>query len=115
MNSLAGVSQSKGHHTLNIGWINEKVGTMEPEITSEYTMNFIGDFNIQGDTQLLQTYWDRLGIQVIAHGYRNGPYMGFEGFVNLARDTYNAVHNPLLKLAGKTIGGGAIQLKEAAE
>ena len=36
---------------------------------------------------------------VNGHGYHNGPYMGFEGFVNLARDTYNAVHNPLLKLA----------------
>jgi nitrogenase molybdenum-iron protein alpha chain len=29
--------------------------------------------------------------------------MGFEGFVNLARDMYNAVHNPLLKLAGTDI------------
>lgn len=27
---------------------------------------------------------------VNGHGYHNGPYMGFEGFVNLARDT-NAV------------------------
>ncbi len=44
---------------------------------------------------------------VNGHGYHNGPYMGFEGFVNLARDTYNAVHNPLLKLAGKDIRGGA--------
>ena len=52
---FAGVSQSKGHHVLNIGWINEKVETLEKEITSPYTMNFIGDFNIQGDTQLLQT------------------------------------------------------------
>ena len=48
---FSGVSQSKGHHVLNIGWINEKVDTLEKEITSEYTMNFIGDFNIQGDTQ----------------------------------------------------------------
>ena len=31
---------------------------------------------------------------VNGHGYHNGPYMGFEGFVNLARDTYNAVNNP---------------------
>ena len=37
-------------------------------------MNFIGDFNIQGDTQLLQTYWDRLGIQVIAHFTGNAAY-----------------------------------------
>ncbi len=51
---FAGVSQSKGHHVLNIGWIDHKVGTVEPVITSKYTMNFIGDYNIQGDTQLLQ-------------------------------------------------------------
>ncbi len=71
---FAGVSQSKGHHVLNIGWINEKVGTLEPTITSEFTMNFIGDFNIQGDTQLLNQYWDKLGIQVIAHFTGNGTY-----------------------------------------
>lgn len=71
---FSGVSQSKGHHVLNIGWINEKVDTLEKEITSDYTMNFIGDFNIQGDTQLLQTYWDRLGIQVISHFTGNGTY-----------------------------------------
>ena len=51
----------------SIGWINDKVGTVEPEITSDYTINFIGDYNIQGDTQLLDQYWKRLGIQVIAH------------------------------------------------
>ena len=39
---FAGVSQSKGHHVLNIGWVNEKVGTVEPEIKSPYTINFIG-------------------------------------------------------------------------
>jgi nitrogenase molybdenum-iron protein alpha chain len=42
---------------------------------------------------------------VNGHGYHNGPYMGFEGFVNLARDMYNAVHNPLLKLAATDIRG----------
>ncbi|MGE4560253.1 MAG: nitrogenase component 1, partial [Desulfobulbus sp.] len=56
---FAGVSQSKGHHVLNIAWMNDKVGTLEPEITSPYTINFIGDYNIQGDTFLLQEYWDR--------------------------------------------------------
>lgn len=71
---FSGVSQSKGHHVLNIGWINEKVGGKEKEITSEYTINFIGDYNIQGDTFLLQQYWDRLGIQVISHFTGNGTY-----------------------------------------
>ena len=31
--------------------------------------------------------------------------MGFEGFFNMARDIYNATHNPLLKLAAKDIRG----------
>jgi nitrogenase vanadium-iron protein alpha chain len=71
---FAGVSQSKGHHVLNIGWVNEKVGTKEPTITSDYTINFIGDYNIQGDTELLQQYWTKLGIQVIAHFTGNANY-----------------------------------------
>ena len=71
---FAGVSQSKGHHVLNIGWVNDKVGQVEPEITSEYTINVIGDYNIQGDTFMLQQYWDKLGIQVIAHFTGNAKY-----------------------------------------
>jgi len=71
---FAGVSQSKGHHVLNIGWINEKVGTLEPTITSDYTINFIGDYNIQGDTFVLADYFHRMGIQVIAHFTGNETY-----------------------------------------
>jgi nitrogenase molybdenum-iron protein alpha chain len=33
------------------------------------------------------------------HGYHNGPYMGFEGAVNMARDLYNAIYSPLMNLA----------------
>jgi nitrogenase molybdenum-iron protein alpha chain len=71
---FAGVSQSKGHHVLNIAWIDEKVGTKEPVIKSPYTINFIGDYNIQGDTFVLQKYWEKLGIQVIAHFTGNANY-----------------------------------------
>jgi nitrogenase molybdenum-iron protein alpha chain len=42
--------------------------------------------------------------------------MGFEGFVNLARDMYNAVHNPLLKLAATDIrANDVVAYREAAE
>ncbi|BBB89815.1 MAG TPA: nitrogenase vanadium-iron protein, alpha chain [Methylomusa anaerophila] len=71
---FAGVSQSKGHHVLNIGWINEKVGTLEPEIKSPYTINFIGDYNIQGDTYVLEKYLHKMDIQVIAHFTGNATY-----------------------------------------
>jgi nitrogenase vanadium-iron protein alpha chain len=71
---FAGVSQSKGHHVLNIAWMNEKVGTVEPEIKSDYTINFIGDYNIQGDTFVLEKYFQRLGIQILGHFTGNATY-----------------------------------------
>jgi nitrogenase molybdenum-iron protein alpha chain len=76
---FAGVSQSKGHHVLNIGWVNEKVGTYEPEITSPYTINVIGDYNIQGDTFVLENYMEKMGIQIIAHFTGNGTYDSLRG------------------------------------
>nr|WP_254625926.1 V-containing nitrogenase subunit delta [Nostoc sp. TCL240-02] len=42
---------------------------------------------------------------VNGHGYHNGPYMGFEGAVNMARDMYNAIYSPLMKLAKDDIRG----------
>ena len=38
----------------------------------------------------------KLGIPcLLIHSYENGPYIGFEGFVNLARDMYTAIYNPV--------------------
>ncbi len=71
---FAGVSQSKGHHVLNIGWINQKIGAIEPKITSKYTMNFIGDYNIQGDTYVIEKYLKKMGIQILAHFTGNATY-----------------------------------------
>lgn len=34
-----------------------------------------------------------------AHGYHNGPYKGYEGWVRFARDIYNAVYSPIHKLS----------------
>lgn len=76
---FAGVSQSKGHHVLNIAWMDEKVGTLEPEITSPYTINVIGDYNIQGDADVFQKYMDKMGVQIIAHFTGNGTYDSLRG------------------------------------
>lgn len=32
---------------------------------------------------------------VLIHSYENGPYIGFEGFINLAQDIYAAIYNPV--------------------
>ncbi|HEY8805319.1 MAG TPA: nitrogenase vanadium-iron protein, alpha chain [Clostridium sp.] len=76
---FAGVSQSKGHHVFNMAWMKEKVGEIEPVITSSYTINFIGDYNIQGDTLVLEKYFDKMGIQVLAHFSGNGTYDELRG------------------------------------
>ncbi|WDD36698.1 nitrogenase vanadium-iron protein, alpha chain (plasmid) [Nostoc sp. UHCC 0926] len=76
---FAGVSQSKGHHVFNMGWMTDKVGTFEPEITSPYTINVIGDYNIQGDTFVMEKYMKKMGIQIIAHFTGNGTYDSLRG------------------------------------
>ncbi|WP_454915948.1 nitrogenase iron-iron protein, alpha chain [Xanthobacter sediminis] len=71
---FAGPSQSGGHHKINIAWINQKVGTLEPEITSDYVINYVGEYNIQGDQEVMLDYFRRMGIQVLSTFTGNGSY-----------------------------------------
>ncbi|MCG7850789.1 MAG: nitrogenase iron-molybdenum cofactor biosynthesis protein NifE [ANME-2 cluster archaeon] len=41
------------------------IGTKEPEITSEYRINLLGDFNVAGDVWLIKPLFERMGIQVM--------------------------------------------------
>jgi nitrogenase molybdenum-cofactor synthesis protein NifE len=41
------------------------IGTREPEITSPYTMNILGDYNVAGDVWLVRPLFEKMGIQVI--------------------------------------------------
>lgn len=76
---FAGPSQSGGHHKINIAWINQKVGTYEPEITSRYVINYVGDYNIQGDVEVMCDYFRRMGIQVLSVFTGNGRYDDLRG------------------------------------
>jgi nitrogenase molybdenum-iron protein alpha chain len=41
----------------------------------------------------------KLGVScILIHSYENGPYMGFEGFLNLAKDMYANIYNPVWKM-----------------
>lgn len=71
---FAGPSQSAGHHVINIEWVDTKVGQVEPEITSDYVINYIGEYNIQGDQEVMQDYFKRMGIQVLSTFTGNGSY-----------------------------------------
>jgi len=74
-----GPSQSGGHHTICIAWFDDKVGTVEPEITSDYVINYVGEYNIQGDQELMQDYFKRMGIQVLSTFTGNGSYDDLRG------------------------------------
>ena len=41
------------------------IGTKTPEITSEYRINLLGDFNVAGDVWLIKPLFERMGIQVM--------------------------------------------------
>jgi len=71
---FAGPSQSAGHHKINIAWIDQKVGTVEPKIISDYVMNYVGEYNIQGDQEIMVDYFKRMGIQVLSTFTGNGSY-----------------------------------------
>lgn len=76
---FAGPSQSAGHHKINIAWVNNKVGTVEPEITSDYVINYVGEYNIQGDQEIMQDYFKRMGIQILSTFTGNGSYDDLRG------------------------------------
>ena len=51
----------------------------------------------------------KMGVPcILIHSYENGPYIGFEGFLNLTKDIYAAVYNPvwnMLEFEYETEGG----------
>ncbi len=71
---FGGPSQSGGHHKINIAWVNDKVGTVEPDIKSDYVINYVGEYNIQGDQMVMNDYFRRMGIQVLSTFTGNGSY-----------------------------------------
>jgi len=76
---FAGPSQSGGHHKINIAWINQKVGTFEPKITGDYVINYVGEYNIQGDQEIMTDFFKRMGIQVLSTFTGNGSYDDLRG------------------------------------
>jgi nitrogenase molybdenum-iron protein alpha chain len=71
---FAGPSQSGGHHKINLAWLSQKVGTFEPEIYSKHVINYVGEYNIQGDQEVMTDYFRRMGIQVLSTFTGNSRY-----------------------------------------
>jgi nitrogenase molybdenum-iron protein alpha chain len=68
----------------------------------EYLVKLKPDFFIGGLKEKYFTF--KLGIPFInGHSYEEGPYAGFEGFVNFARDIDIAINTPVWKLVRKPL------------
>ena len=63
---FAGPSQSKGHHIANHTIFNRLVGTKEPPTTTEYDIGLIGEYNIDGDLWILESYLNEMGIRILS-------------------------------------------------
>jgi nitrogenase molybdenum-iron protein alpha chain len=71
---FGGPSQSGGHHKINLAWLNQMVGTAEPEIYSKYVINYVGEYNIQGDQEIMKDYLHRMGVQILSTFTGNGRF-----------------------------------------
>ncbi|HIH78268.1 MAG TPA: nitrogenase component I subunit alpha [Halobacteria archaeon] len=61
-----GCSQSLGHHIANDTLFEQVVGTKEPEYTTDYDMNIMGDYNIKGDLWVIKPLFERMGIRILS-------------------------------------------------
>jgi len=61
-----GCSQSLGHHIANDTLFERVVGTKEPEYLTDFDMNIIGDYNIQGDLWEIKPLFERMGIRILS-------------------------------------------------
>lgn len=69
-----GVSQSKGHKAACDALIKYVVGTIEPDIVTEYDVNIVGEYNIGGDAWELKRLFTELGLRVHAIFTGNSKY-----------------------------------------
>ncbi|WP_432703622.1 nitrogenase subunit alpha [Methanothermobacter thermautotrophicus] len=63
---FADPTQSKGHQVANYTLFENLVGTAEPPVVTDYDVNLIGEYNIDGDLWVLKRYFEEMGINVLS-------------------------------------------------
>jgi len=70
-----GVSQSAGHHIANNGLMEHVIGKGElEEPPAKYTINFLGEYNIGGDSWEIERVLKKIGYNIQAVMTGNGSY-----------------------------------------
>ena len=74
-------------------WVNVGINANKKAATAGISINFPLKFFLSNFMA------HKLGVPcIMIHSYENGPYIGFEGFLNLARDMYSYIYNPIWKM-----------------
>ncbi|MBI4666231.1 MAG: nitrogenase molybdenum-iron protein alpha chain [Nitrospinae bacterium] len=60
-----GVSQSLGHHIANDSVRDHILGKAEPDVTTDYDVTLLGDYNIGGDAWASRLILEEMGLRVI--------------------------------------------------
>jgi len=62
-----GVSQSAGHHIANNGVFKNMIGLdNETQVTEEFAINVLGEYNIGGDSWAIESLLHKCGIKIVA-------------------------------------------------
>jgi len=107
-----GCSQSLGHHIANDTLFERVVGTKEPEYLTDFDMNIIGDYNIQGDLWEIKPLFERMGIRILSTFTGNASVddiaQAHRAKLNLS-DALSAVHAVYLQTDGGKIRDSCLE------
>ncbi len=73
-----GVSQSAGHHIANNGIFKHVVGLNDEDKGGKYKVNLLGEYNIGGDSFVIEKYFEEMGITLISAFSGNSSIHQFE-------------------------------------
>jgi len=70
-----GVSQSAGHHIANNQFFKNVVGQSERPVEGKYKFNLLGEYNIGGDSFVIEELFERCGFTLVATFSGNACYL----------------------------------------
>lgn len=74
-----GVSQSAGHHIANNQLFKHVIGRYASDVPGKYKISLLGEYNIGGDSFVIEDLFERCGFTLVATFSGNSTYERFTG------------------------------------
>lgn len=109
--------------------LGKLIGTGDVSTISEHSVNILGDFNIAGETDIIRSYYERMGVEVVAtitgdgriddirraHGARLNIVQCSGSMTHLAKDMQERYGIPFVRVSYVGIEDTSAALYEVAE